>query len=122
MNPFLPYCIASTLVAGAWTILALTLYPRHRRLPGLVGAWAATGVLAAVWLGDAIPWIAQSLQGVVFAWLGAIGLMIIAGVFILIDKEPGRGPLLACAALTILINVAAGLHFLWIATVSPGGV
>jgi hypothetical protein len=55
-------------------------------------------------------------------WLGAIGLLIIAAVLILSAKEPGRGPLLCCAALSILINVAAGLHFLWLATVSPGGV
>jgi hypothetical protein len=30
--------------------------------------------------------------------------------------------IVSCALISIVVNVAAGLHFLWIATVSPGGV
>lgn len=122
MNEFLPYFIASSMAACASTIFALTIYPRHRRFLGLVGTWAATIVLAALWQPGAVPWLVDFLKGVVFVWLGAIALLIIAVVLILSANEPGRGPLLCCAALSILINVAAGLHFLWLATVSPGGV
>ena len=122
MNEFLPYFIASSIAACAWTFFAMMIYRRHRGLLGLVGAWAATLVLASLWRADAVPWVSEFLQGVVFVWLAAIGLLIIAAVLILNAKEPGRGPLLCCAALSILINVAAGLHFLWLATVSPGGV
>lgn len=122
MNELLPYFIASTLAASAWTIVALTVYPRHRRSWGLVGAWAATMALAALWQPGVVPWLADFWMGVVFVWLGATALLIIAAALILSTKEPGRGPLLCCAALSVLVNVAAGLHFLWLATVSPGGV
>jgi Tfp pilus assembly protein PilF len=37
-------------------------------------------------------------------------------------ESPGRWPLLCCAVLSIAVNMAEGLQFLWLATVSPGGV
>jgi hypothetical protein len=93
-----------------------------RRFLGWIGAWAATVVLAALWQAEAVPWLWVFIQGVLLVWLGAIVLLIIAVVSIWPVKEPGRRPLLCCAVLSMVINVAAGLQFLWLATVSPGGV
>lgn len=122
MNPFLPYFIATLVVACAWTILVLAMDQRKRQFLGLIGAGAATVVLAALWQAEAVPWLWNFLQLVLVVWLGAIALLIIAAVSIWRVKEPGRLPLLCCAVFSIVVNVAAGLHFLWIATVGPGGV
>ena len=100
----------------------ITIDQRHRRFVGLIGAWAATVVLAALWQADAVPWLWVLLKGVLLVWLGAIALLITAVVSIWRVKEPGRRLLLCCAVLSIVVNVAAGLQFLWLATVSPGGV
>jgi len=120
MNPFLPLFIASVVAACAWTFLALNR--RKGQFLGLIGAWAGSLVIAAFWQAEAVPWLWGFLQGVLLVWLGAIALLIIACVSIWNVKEPGRRPLLCCAALSIIVNVAAGLQFLWLATVSPGGV
>ena len=122
MNPFLPFLIASFVAACAWTILVLAIDQRKRRFVGLIGAWAATVVLAAFWQAESVPWLWSFLQGVLLVWLGAIALLITAVVSIWRVKEPGRRPLLCCAVLSIVVNVAAGLQFLWLATVSPSGV
>jgi len=122
MNPFLPFFIASFVAACAWTILVLAIDRRKRRFVGLIGAWSATVVLAALWQANAVPWLWVFLQGVLLVWLSAIALLITAVVSIWRVKEPGRLPLLCCAVLSLVLNVAAGLQFLWIATVSPGGV
>ena len=122
MNPFLPLFIASVVTACAWTFLVLALNRRKRQFLGLIGAWAGTLVIAAFWQAEAVPWLWGFLQGVLLVWLGAITLLIIACVSIWSAKEPGRRPLLGCAVLSIAVNVAAGLQFLWLATVSPGGV
>ena len=122
MNTFLPFFIASFVAACAWTILVLAIDRRKRRFVGLIGAWSATVVLAALWQANAVPWLWVFLQGVLLVWLSAIALLITAVVSIWRVKEPGRLPLLCCAVLSLVLNVAAGLQFLWIATVSPGGV
>ena len=122
MNTFLPFFIASFVAACAWTILVLAIDRRKRRFVGLIGAWSATVVLAALWQANAVPWLWVFLQGVLLVWLGAIALLITAVVSIWRVKEPGRRPLLCCAVLSIVVNVAAGLQFLWLATVSPSGV
>ena len=122
MDSFLPYFIASFVATCAWTILVLAMGKRKRRFLGLMGAWAATLVLAALWQAEAVPWLWGFIQGVVLLWLGAIVLLIVAVVLMISDKEPGRRALLCCALFCIIVNFAAGLLFLWIATVSPGGV
>ena len=122
MNPFLPCLIGAFVTACAWSVLVLAVDRRKRRFLGLIGAWSATVVLAALWQANAVPWLWVFLQGVLLVWLGAIALLITAVVSIWRVKEPGRRPLLCCAVLSIVVNVAAGLQFLWLATVSPSGV
>jgi phosphatidylserine synthase len=122
MNPFLPFVLASFGAACTWTILVMRSDPRHRRFPGLIGAWAGTVVLAALWQAEAVPWLWVFLQGVLLLWLCAIALLIAGLVSIWRVKEPGRRALAGCAMLCIVVNVAAGLNFLWLATTSPGGV
>lgn len=55
-------------------------------------------------------------------WVGAMALLVTAVASLWRVKEPGRVPLLCCAVLSIVVNAAAGLQFLWLATVSAGGV
>jgi cytochrome bd-type quinol oxidase subunit 1 len=121
-NSFLPFLIASLITAGVWTILAIRFDRHNLRFMGLIGAWVATVILAALWQVEAVPWVANFITMVLLAWLGAIALLFIAIVLTWVAKEPGRGPLLCCAGLSFVVNLAAGLVFLWLATVSPGGV
>lgn len=122
MNPFSPFVIASFVVACVWTILELAIFRRKRRFVGLMGAWGATVVLAAFWQAEAVAWLWAFLQGVLVIWFGSMVLLIVALVSTWRVKEPGRLPLLCCAALSIVVNVGALCQFLWLATVSPGGV
>ena len=122
MNPFFPLWIASFVVASAWTMLAMTNSHRDRRVMGVVGAWAATAVLTALWQAEAVPWLWVFLQGVLLVWLGAMALLITGVVSIWRVNEQGRRSLLCCAILSITVHIAAGFLFLWLAIVSPGGV
>jgi hypothetical protein len=78
--------------------------------------------LAAFWQAEAIPWLWHFLQGVLLVWLSALIVLVMAAATMWSEKQPLRLLLVSCAVISILVNVAAGLHFLWIATVSPGGV
>lgn len=122
MNSFLPFLIVAIAAACTRTILVVTMDRHPRSYVGLVGAWAATIVLAALWQPEAVPWLWNFLKGVLLVWLGALALVFTAVLSMWRVKEPGRRPLLWCAVLSVVVNVAAGLQFLWIATVSPGGV
>jgi hypothetical protein len=122
MNAFLLSFVTSFIAACVWTIMVMRIDQRHRRFAGLLAAWAATAVLGALWQAEAVPWLWGFLKGLVLVWLGAIALLIAAVVANWRVESPGRWPLLCCAVLSIAVNVAAGLQFLWLATVSPGGV
>ena len=122
MNPFLPFFIMALIAACAWTILVITIDRRDQRFMGLIGAWTATLVLAAFWQADAVPWLWVVLQGILLVWLGALALLITDLVSIWRNREPCRRFLLWCAIPSIVVNVAAGLQFLWVATVSSGGI
>ncbi len=122
MNPFLIYFIISIVASVVWTIFSLGANQRNRQSLGLAGAWAATLVLAAFWQADAVPWLWQLLQFVLLGWLSAIVVLVIAAANIWRERQPQWLPLVSFAAISICVNVAAGLHFLWIATVSPAGV
>jgi hypothetical protein len=122
MNPFFIYFIVSIVASIVWTFFALRASQRNRLSFGLAGAWAATLVLAAFWQAEAIPWLWNFLQGVLLVWLSAIVLLVMAAATMWSEKQSLRFPLVSCALISIVVNVAAGLHFLWIATVGPGGV
>ena len=122
MNPFLAYFIVSFVAAVVWTILLLRANRLDQRSLGLAGAWAATLVLASFWQAAAVPWLWNFLQLVLLVWLIAIILMAIAAATTWSAKQPLRFLIVSCALISFVVNVAAGLHFLWIATVSPGGV
>lgn len=122
MNPFLLYFMVSIVASVMWTFFVQKTNRQSRLSLGLAGAWAATLVLAALWQADAIPWLWSFLQGVLLVWLSAIFLLVMAAATMWSGKQPLRLPLVSCAVISIVVNVAAGLHFLWIATVSPAGV
>ena len=122
MNSFLPFLIVLFVAACVWTILEFTLGQWKRRWMGLLGAWTATVILAALWKSEALPWIVNLIQVVLLLWLGSILSLIVAVVLTWATKEPGRRRTLCCALLCLFIDIAALLNFFWIATVSPGGV
>jgi hypothetical protein len=122
MTSFLGFFIASFVVASAWTIVVLTTDRRIGRWMGLMGSWAATLVLAALWQSEAVPWLLALLKGVLLIWVCAMAVVVTGFVSVWRVQAPGRLALLGCAALSLGVNVAAGLHFLWLATVSSGGV
>lgn len=122
MNLFLFLFIAALIAAVTWTILVLRSEPQNRRFPGLVGAWTTTLILAAMWQAEAVPWLWVFLKIVLMVWFAAMVFLIVATVSISQVKTSTRTPLLCCAFSSILINVSAGVLFLWHATVSGGGV
>ena len=122
MNSFLPFLIALFVAACVWTILEFTLGQWKRRWMGLLGAWSATVILAALWQSEALPWIVNLIQVVLLFWLGSILSLIVAVLLTWTTKGLGWRRILCCALLCLFIDVAALLNFFWIATVSPGGV
>ena len=122
MNSFIPFFISSLVIACAWTILELALGQWKRRWIGLLGAWIATVILAALWQSEALPWIANLIQVVLFLWLGSIIALIVTVVLAWVTKESGRRRILCCALFCLCVDIAALLKFFWLAAVSPGGV
>lgn len=122
MNPFQYYSLASLVTAFVWTLLLLRADQRNRPWLGLAGAWAAALVSLALWQTDNLPWLLDYIQLVMLIWLGAIVLLVMAAVTIWSERQTRPWPLVWGALLCVVVNVAAVLHFLWIATVSAGGV
>jgi hypothetical protein len=122
MNPFAVYTAVALVATTAWTILDATTTKEARRPWGLAGAWVSTLVLTALWHSHSIPWLWVSPQAVLLAWVGALVLMIYAATAKRRDQRPPRTATIACAWLGFAVGTFAGLHLLWIATVSAGGV
>ncbi len=122
MNPFLYYSIAALVTAFVWTLLVLSAEQRYRPWLGLAGAWAAVLVSLAIWQADNLPWLLDFIQLIMLIWLGAIVLLVMAAVTIWNERQTRPWPLVSCVVLCTVVNVAAVLHFLWIATVGAGGV
>ena len=121
MNSFLPFVIASLIPACAWTILAMRIDPRRQSM-GLIGAWISTAVVGALWQAEAVPWLWVALKAVLLVWMCAMAFLIAAVVSMWGSREPGGRAFLFCAVASAVVSVAAGLWFLWVATVSAGGV
>lgn len=122
MSTFLPYLIASVVAACVWTILEFSLGQRKRSWIGLLGAWTASVILAALWKSEVLPLVADLIQLVLLLWLGSILALVVAVVLASVSKELGRRWILCCAVFCLFVHIAAVLHFFWIAAVSPGGV
>lgn len=122
MNLFLPFMTASLVAAFAWTIMTFRIDRDDRRLAGLVGAWIATVILAALWQAEAVPWLWVIVKIVILVWLGALALVVTSAVSYRRVKQPAVRAILSCAIFSIAVNVAAGLVLLWQAVASPGGV
>jgi hypothetical protein len=78
--------------------------------------------LISLWQAEAIPWLWTLVQGVLLIWLSAFIVLVIAAAAMWREQQPLRLLLVSCAVTSIVVNVVAGLHFLWIATVSSGGI
>ncbi|MDF1851147.1 MAG: hypothetical protein P1U85_09955 [Verrucomicrobiales bacterium] len=121
MNAFFFFFLIALISAMAWTILLLIFERQNGRWMGLIGAWAAVVVLGAIWQAEAIAWLWIFLKAVLAVWFGAI-VFLIVGTVSTTSTKPVSWPILSCALISTLVNVAAGLYFLWEATVSGGGV
>jgi peptidoglycan/LPS O-acetylase OafA/YrhL len=122
MNPYRYYSLVSLGTAFVWTLLMLRAEQRNRQRLGLIGAWAAALVLVALWQTAKLPWLADFVQLMMLIWLGAIILLVMAAVTTWNERQTRPGPLVWCVLICTIINGAALLHFLWIATVDAGGV
>lgn len=120
MNPFLAYSIVSFVAAVVWTILLLRANRSTiRGISRRVGCDPSFGLILA---GRGRPLAVEFSPACTAFWLIAIILLAIAAATTWSAKQPLRFLIVSCALISIVVNVAAGLHFLWIATVSPGGV
>ena len=122
MTSFALYALAAALMALVWTLALAKLDRSPLRFLGVAGAWVAALVLIALWRAETVPSVWQAIQLVLLLWLLAIGLLVV-DVSLSLGKRPARWRVSAALALTTLaIHVVAGLHFFWLAVVSPGGV
>ncbi len=122
MNPFLTYFLVAFVAAVVWTFFALRAKRLQQQWLGLAGVWAATLVLASLWQAEAVSWLRDFLQLVLLVWLSAIVFLVIAAAKTWSAKQLLWLPLVSIAVISVVVNAAAGLHFLWVATVSPAGV
>ena len=122
MTSFALYALAAALVALVWTLVVAKTARAHRSHLGVAGAWMATLVLTAHWQLDALPQLLHFIQLILLVWLASVGLVIVDACLAWSKRPPHWRVLAALALLTVAIHVVAGLHFLWLATVSPGGV
>ena len=122
MTSFAIYALAAALLALVWTLALAKIDRSPLRFLGVVGAWVAALVLTALWRAETVPSVWQAIQLVLLLWLLAIGLLV-ADVSLSLGKRPARWRVSAALALaTLAIHLVAGLHFFWLAVVSPGGV
>jgi len=121
-NPFMPYWIVAIILVVMWSMVLVKMPQEHRRFLGLSGAWISALVLTALWQAEAVLQLWDFLNAVLLVWQVALGLMIGGAITSWRIKSPRWRTLTSLALLSIAVNVAAGLHFLWLATVSPGGV
>ncbi len=122
MTSFALYALAAALMALDWTLALAKIDRSPLRFLGVVGAWVAALVLTALWRAETVPSVWQAIQLVLLLWLLAIGLLV-ADVSLSLGKRPARWRVSAALALaTLAIHLVAGLHFFWLAVVSPGGV
>lgn len=122
MNFFLLCLVACWLAAAVWTCVVFAKGQNTAHSLGVIGAWLACLVLAALWQADAVPWLWVFLKGVLSVWLGAIALLLASAVLLARIKQPGLRLAQGCAVSALAANVAAGMYFLWQATVSGAGV
>ena len=122
MTSFALYALAAALMALVWSLALAKLDRSPLRFLGVTGAWVAALVLIALWRAETVPSVWQAIQLVLLLWLLAIGLLV-ADVSLSLGKRPARWRVSAALALaTLAIHLVAGLHFFWLAVVSPGGV
>lgn len=115
MNEFLPYWIASLVVAAGWSIYLAFTCKKAQQFVGLAGAWGGVLVLTAFWQADAVPMLWIFLKFVLVVWQSCL-LAILVGTFLVaLKKLPGWRWQIAFAALSTAVHVVAGIHFLWIA-------
>ena len=122
MAAFALYALASAFISLAWSLVVAKTARAHRSHLGVAGAWIAALVLTAHWQLDALPQLLHFIQLILLVWLASVGLVIVDACLAWSKRPPRWRVLAALALLTVAIHVVAGLHFLWLATVSPGGV
>ena len=116
------YWIVSAILVMVWVFLLIKQQQEHRRFLGFGGACIAMLVLTAFWQAEAVPWLWRFLKAVLLLWQTALVMMIFGAFVTWRANLSQRVPLTICSLLSIAVNLSAGLHFLWLATVMPGGV
>ena len=116
------YWIVSAILVMVWVFLLIKQQQEHRRFLGFGGACIAMFVLTSFWQAEAVPWLWRFLKAVLLLWQTALIILVFDAFITWRANLPQRVPLTICSLLSIAVNLAAGLHFLWLATVMPSGV
>jgi len=114
--------MAVASVALAWSVVIARVERPRRRYVGVAGAWLGALVLTAIWRVDVLPPVLVVPQLFMLGWLAACAMLAVdAGRSL--HKRPVHWKAFTALSLSSLAILAAvGLHFLWLATVSPDGV
>ena len=116
------YWIVSAILVMVWVFLLIKQQQEHRRFLGFGGACIVMLVLTAFWQAEAVPWLWRFFKAVLLLWQTALIMLVFDAFITWRANLSQRVPLTICSLLSIAVNLAAGLHFLWLATVMPGGI
>lgn len=113
--------LALAAIGASW--LLCTMFNSHRltrlgNIAGGIGAGvAALGIAAFL---NPVPGI--TAKEILAIWLASLGMIIVAIVMVSLNPSRLRLVFIAGGVVSLLLNLWAVALFLWIATVSPGGV
>jgi len=113
---------ALSTVAIVWLLLVILAKRHWTSYLAVLGAFVAAGIVAAIWQAEAVLWLWQFPQALPPVWSLSMTAMtwgIISGWQ---TPRPWRWPCVICGVVGLSMSGWAALLFLWIATVSPGGV
>lgn len=119
---FAVVCVGMAVLATIWLLLALAGSLKWSNYVGVGGAAVAAIIVAGIWFIEYLPWIWMSPQLAMMSWLSSFVLIGIGGIFAFGERGAWKWSTAIVAFLALAFNACALLVFLWIATVSAGGV
>lgn len=113
--------LALAAIGAAWLLSILLSDHRLTTVGSIVGGIGA-GVAALGIAAVLNPVTGIDAKGVLGMWMLSLGMIVVAIVLVAVPPSRTRWFLVASGVVCLLLNLWAIALFLWIATVSPGGV
>lgn len=115
-------CLGMVVLSVVWFLLERRSGRRAWKCGGALSTAVAAVIVAGTRWADSLPWIWMIPQFTMLLWLATFVLMAIGVVTACCLKGSDRRPLLIVSLVSLALNGCSFLAFLWMATVSAGGV